>query len=1139
MGFLNHVGLWEDVLEPCLDEKAAPSLGGVHLGSEERIYSNSVEFFRRTLITCHMVEALENVVDALAGRGGNKLIMLLSLFGGGKTHTLLTIYHAFRNPTALLDARTVDEEMREHLQRLTGELSKIGEVRIVVLDGYFSELMPNPVNPLQVPGYKVQTIWGSLAHQLGRFGDVRENDEKLLAPPADIIAKLLGDKPVIIFIDEIADYIVKLKSAGDPTLRNYADQVLSFIESLAKAVDLSRNTVLIISMPVEERRKGLEVEERYKSSFNVIVSIYKSVSRVAARRIIPVSHSDIPSILKVRLFRDIDSKVAKAITSNLARVYSSKENVEIFGEEAVRKAHEVEKTYPFHPSYIETLVSIVDKHEGLEKTRDAIRITRKVVRRLVNTKSDAELIMPFHIDVEDDEIRGTLLSHELYRQYATIVEEDIVERIKSYEKPELAKIIAKTILVKTFVYVGSVRYHQLYPDKHEIMISSFEPNMSRALNIHPKDYLDALNWTASNLVYLLNEGGRYWFTQFASPIRMVEMRARMIDDHEALKKVQYYACELLSKPFEDVVSGTRRCSSKRGEVYRLPFSSSSSMVMLEPKPIDHDSGEYVLLAILSPLKEDEIEKIIYETSGGGSRRNANTIYLIYPRDSNSVSQMLVFAKHLIACEIVSNELDTIYKDSEIREVMRKKLEKYRRGMEGVEGKLVVNILAGLNTVAYPYFDEQAHKNTFKVTEASMADTIIETATRALKNARPPKLYEELDFEELEHMLSQAGIDLAEGNTARPVFDVIDYFYSNPRLPMVRKETIEEALMEGVKCLKIGVRRSDKIYFKKIYEHGDAESRTLPSIEEGEIPDRLEPDDIILPWRRALQEQLEKLKETSEEKVSGGIRRIWHAFYIDGDLIPVAEALEDYDLEILRYSPLVRVVEFIQEGIDVKLDKYKVTVAPGEEIFVNVTIERVGSFKGEVSLSVTEGQLSRERIDIGDQRPSAVIQWRVKAPENPGMYRCEVRATSSSGEILKTVVMTVIGKPRELKVIKGIPPRGTKLLLIEVGVNHFNLKPIGIIESKFSSQCEVEEATLELEAAFDNRSPKVSLTLNSVALEDVKVIFSTITHKYGISIKHMQYKILLKPHGREYIIAPEFSEDEKTELKDYMTCYIYG
>jgi len=185
MVFLNHAKLWSDVLEPRLDEKAAPSLGGVHLGKEETIYTDSVEFFRRTLVTRHMAEALENVADALLDKGGNKLVMLLSLFGGGKTHTLLTIYNAFRNPAALLEAKTEDSEARERIRRLADELSGIGSIRVVVIDGYFSELAPTPVNPLIVlGGYRVQTIWGSLAHQLGRLGEVRENDEKLLAPPS-------------------------------------------------------------------------------------------------------------------------------------------------------------------------------------------------------------------------------------------------------------------------------------------------------------------------------------------------------------------------------------------------------------------------------------------------------------------------------------------------------------------------------------------------------------------------------------------------------------------------------------------------------------------------------------------------------------------------------------------------------------------------------------------------------------------------------------------------------------------------------------------------------------------------------------------------------------------------------------------
>jgi predicted AAA+ superfamily ATPase len=96
LGFLNYVKLWDDVLDPGLDEKTAPSLGEVLLGRAPRIYADPREFFRRTLMTKSMLDMLEEIAGALAGvrdsrRGYRKVHVLTSLFGGGKTHTLLTI----------------------------------------------------------------------------------------------------------------------------------------------------------------------------------------------------------------------------------------------------------------------------------------------------------------------------------------------------------------------------------------------------------------------------------------------------------------------------------------------------------------------------------------------------------------------------------------------------------------------------------------------------------------------------------------------------------------------------------------------------------------------------------------------------------------------------------------------------------------------------------------------------------------------------------------------------------------------------------------------------------------------------------------------------------------------------------------
>ncbi|MCE4628068.1 MAG: ATP-binding protein [Desulfurococcales archaeon] len=1136
MGFLDNVRVWGDVLDEALDEKAAPSLGEVHLGLSASIYSDPSEFFRRTLITRHMADALEGVAEALLGGGGSKLVMLQSLFGGGKTHTLLAIYHAFRSPAALLEAKAEDRETAERVRRLAEKISRAGRVRVVVVDGYFSQLAPTPVNPLEVPGgYRVRTVWGSIAHQLGRYGEVRENDERLLVPQADVIAGLLAGEPVLILIDEIAHYAASLKASGDKELRDYADQVISFMETLAKAVEISRRSALIVSLPVEERSGRIEVEERYKPVINVVLSIYKSVSRVASRRILPVAPRDIPNILRVRIFESISRGAARAVSASLARLYSAEENRDIFGPDAVRVAHRVAETYPFHPAYIDVLVDIVDKHEGLQKTRDAIRITRKVVRRLKAEGSNAELVMPFHIDVEDREIRGVLFHHPLYRQFEAVVSEDIAERTKRYDRPELAKTVAKTVLVRTFVYAGSTKHHQLYPDRHEAVLASFEPAMARSQGLQPKDYVDALEWAANNLVYMLSEGGRYWFTIIASPVRMVEMTARSIDDYDALREVRRIAEMLLTRSPQEIVSGRRRAQRR---TVKSPFDVAASRVLTEPEPVDHDSRRYILLAVLSPLKDGEIERLIYELPNGGRRRYANTVYLVFPRDTSRVLEMLGFAKQRIACEKVEEELDLHYTDSEVREVMKSKLEKYCKGEDGVEGKLAVNVLQGLNTVAYPQYDEQAHRNTFGLAPTLVADTLVESATRALKSVKPQKLYDDLDFEILDHLLSRIGVHLSEGDSPKPVSDVIDYFYSNTRLPMATERAIEDALIDGVKKLMIGIRRGDKLFYKKVYECRSARDCKPPSVDEGEAPREVDPKDLVLPWRIALLEQAESLKGVREERIPGGLRRVWHAFYLDGELIPVDQALQQLDPDTLRYLPLVRITEIVEEGVDVKLDNYEITALPGEEVALTVLVERVGEYSGEIRLEATGGELNRRTLRIAGDSGSASVEWRIRAPEEPGTYSYELRVLGPSGEQLRSATLTLIVRPKGRERARGAPPRGAKISLIEVEVPKLNLKPLGILRSKLGPWTIVENAELELEAEENDARPRITICLNGVSLEDLERIFLAVVQRYNLLIKRLRYRIRLRPRTGNYIVAPELTEAEARELENYLTYYTH-
>ena len=93
------------------------------------------------------------------------------------------------------------------------------------------------------------TPWGELAYGLaGKAGyeRVRKSDEQMVAPGADTIAELFGDRPTLILLDEISVYLRKARKAG----LSADDQLTAFLQSLFKAVESSRRAVLVYTLAI-------------------------------------------------------------------------------------------------------------------------------------------------------------------------------------------------------------------------------------------------------------------------------------------------------------------------------------------------------------------------------------------------------------------------------------------------------------------------------------------------------------------------------------------------------------------------------------------------------------------------------------------------------------------------------------------------------------------------------------------------------------------------------------------------------------------------------------------------------------------------------------------------------------------------
>jgi predicted AAA+ superfamily ATPase len=161
----SHLKPWREVVNPHRDVASgcyqqaefAADLWQVHLGEGSDEYKQPVEFFRRTYLTESLKHLLIGAGRRLAGDGGDPVVQLQTNFGGGKTHSMLALYHLFSG-TAPGDLAGIDTVLKE------AGVAKLPAVKRVVLVGN----RISPGNPVTKPdGTVVRTLWGELAWQLG------------------------------------------------------------------------------------------------------------------------------------------------------------------------------------------------------------------------------------------------------------------------------------------------------------------------------------------------------------------------------------------------------------------------------------------------------------------------------------------------------------------------------------------------------------------------------------------------------------------------------------------------------------------------------------------------------------------------------------------------------------------------------------------------------------------------------------------------------------------------------------------------------------------------------------------------------------------------------------------------------------
>ena len=239
-----------DVLEGTFQQSEfAADITAVHTGKATREYQDAVAFFDRTFITEGMRLLLTQVAQRLAGKGGEPVIQLQTAFGGGKTHTMLAVYHLATRKCALSELAGIPELIER------AGLMDVAQARVAVLDGTAHA----PGQPWKHGKQTIKTLWGELAWQLGGsegFALVKEADATGTSPGKDVLRELLAAyAPCVVLIDELVAYVRQFPEGQILSGGSY-DSNLSFVQALTEAAKLVPTAIVLASLPESDVEAG-------------------------------------------------------------------------------------------------------------------------------------------------------------------------------------------------------------------------------------------------------------------------------------------------------------------------------------------------------------------------------------------------------------------------------------------------------------------------------------------------------------------------------------------------------------------------------------------------------------------------------------------------------------------------------------------------------------------------------------------------------------------------------------------------------------------------------------------------------------------------------------------------------------------
>lgn len=666
---VDSIGLpsWRDVVEPHDDvargsfqlAQFAADLRQVHAGVAGPEYGDPTEFFGRTYLTRGLRYLLEQAVQRLNGVGGEPVIDLMTTFGGGKTHSLLAVYHAASGTSA-------DKlpGMREVIDNLGVNDLPVKVNRAVIVGNDLSVL-----GSTKPDGTTVNTMWGELAWQLGGaegFALLSRYDAKSAPPPtSDLVLLLEKFGPCVILIDEWVAYLRQLWSRDDITPAGTFDTHMTFVQSLTEATKAVPNALLVVSLPASDVVRDMDmadtpIENEHEIGGTAGLEALRHLRSVIHRLETawqPATVEESFEIVRRRIFKPFGSQEAASrdlVVGKFLDHYTK--HAADLPSEVMQPGYRssMKAAYPIHPELFDRLYQDWSTLERFQRTRGVLRLMATVVHALWTSGDQSPLVLPASIPMDNQKVFEEITNH-LDDTWKPIVDADIAgdssaastidNEIKILGRSMAAKRAARCVFIGTAPMAnrrdrdGTVSTIRGIEQKRVVLGATYPGD-------NPSHVADALRRLGDHGKYMNRDQDRYWLSLQQTVSQIVQGVA------------DGYHEDLVIEELTDVV----RTETDKGlfhRVHRYPAGS-----------IDVDDDPSIGLVVFGPDRAfSKKAKSTAETAahefinkrGTNARIHKNSLVFLAP-EVDRVDVLLNAVRNRMAWEYILENKDTLNLD---------------------------------------------------------------------------------------------------------------------------------------------------------------------------------------------------------------------------------------------------------------------------------------------------------------------------------------------------------------------------------------------------------------------------------------------------------------------------------------------